>query len=92
VLTQRKDRVRLLAVVVGTTVLALVAAGLGRLPLRAGAQLPAAGYDSPTGMYSNGALLMNGRLVTPAGAVSPVGNFPENTRREIRRGDQQRPG
>ncbi len=31
---------------------------------------------SPTGLYSNGAYLPNGRLVSPAGTVSALGDFP----------------
>ncbi|MCU1461354.1 MAG: beta-propeller repeat protein [Acidimicrobiales bacterium] len=32
--------------------------------------------QSPTGLYDNGALLPNGRLVQPAGHVTPLGDFP----------------
>src|SRR4029077_3999680 len=31
---------------------------------------------SPTGLYANGALLPTGRLVDPAGHITPLGDFP----------------
>ena len=46
------------------------------LAARADSPPPAATPYSPTGMYSNGALLPNGRLVSPAGSVTPLGDFP----------------
>lgn len=44
--------------------------------LRAQAWLPTANHESPTGLYSNGALLMNGRLATPAGRITTLGDLP----------------
>ena len=52
--------------------LGLVAPGVWH----AGASMGAATPYSPTGQYSNGALLPNGRLVNPVGTVVPVGDFP----------------
>ncbi len=37
---------------------------------------PAATPDSPTGLYANGASLVSGRLVKPAGVVRALGDFP----------------
>lgn len=38
--------------------------------------LPNATPDSPTGLYGNGASLVNARLVKPAGTVKALGDFP----------------
>jgi len=37
---------------------------------------PTATPDSPTGLYANGASLVSGRLVKPAGVVRALGDFP----------------
>jgi YVTN family beta-propeller protein len=59
--------------VVAVLVLLAVAAGSRAAdPVQSGRATP----YSPTGRYANGALLPNGRLVTPAGAVVPLGDFP----------------
>ena len=60
----------LLAVLAGSV-------GLGDHSHRgATADLPLATNDSPTGRYGNGALVMNGRLVTPVGRLTTLGDFP----------------
>ena len=50
--------------------------GAGALSI-ARANTADATITSPTGMYANGALLPTGRLVDPAGRVTPLGDFPE---------------
>jgi len=55
------------AVYVGAAGYAGAAGGPGR---------PTATPDSPTGLYANGASLVSGRLVKPAGVVRALGDFP----------------
>ena len=56
-------------------------AGSGSLAARAATDnsTGAATPYSTTGLYSNGALLPNGRLVDPAGRTTPLGDFPVAT-------------
>src|SRR5262249_10873052 len=60
----------------GVLTVAAVTAASGARVAGAAAQLASATPYSPTGLYANGALLPTGRLVTPSGAVVPVGDFP----------------
>jgi DNA-binding beta-propeller fold protein YncE len=79
---RRRFAFRLLALVVTVSALSAAGAirgGAGRSPSppqRLVAALPPATPYSPTGRYSNGALLPNGRLVKPAGSVLNLGDFP----------------
>jgi DNA-binding beta-propeller fold protein YncE len=52
------------------------AAGGGTGRLIAAANLGVATNDSPTGLFANGALVMNGRLVTPTGRITALGDLP----------------
>ena len=58
--------------------LVALAAGPTALVARAATEATpqAATPYSPTGLYSNGALLPTGRLVSPSGTVVPLGDFP----------------
>ncbi|MDX6215676.1 MAG: hypothetical protein QOG99_1260 [Frankiales bacterium] len=54
-------------------------AALFALPALASApsnRLPHVTVTSPTGRYAEGASLVNGRLVHPAGSLTPLGDFP----------------
>lgn len=53
----------------------LLGAGTGRGLALGNPGVPAT-PDSPTGTYSNGTLLTSGRLITPAGTVANLGDFP----------------
>jgi len=61
------------SLLVGSVV--LVAAGCTD-PAGGGTGRADATPDSPTGLYGNGASLVNGRLVKPAGTVRTLGDFP----------------
>jgi DNA-binding beta-propeller fold protein YncE len=56
---------------------AVLAGALSVAAARAAAPGPnMASPYSPTGLYDNGAVLPNGRLVTPVGSVTALGDFP----------------
>ena len=66
----RSRRSVALAVAIAVTAFAVP----GVMAARAGT--PEATRYSPTGLYSNGALLPTGRLVSPTGAITALGDFP----------------
>ncbi len=65
-----------LAAAVSVAVLSVGAASARTDTSGASSTLPNATPDSPTGLYANGALLMDGRLVKPAGTVRALGDLP----------------
>jgi len=71
-MTPTRIRARRLAMVVGVS---LIAGAI--IPLAGAARpLSVGGPTATTGPYDNGTVLPNGRLVTPAGRVSDLGDFP----------------